>query len=140
MKKHILTSLLLGAMVSGNAIANNLTWLESGSTVHASPVSDPSAASARNKPDAAATPVLVKLATGQTVRLSGGVYVKAKDPSLVVAWAQSMGLVATEDNAIEGAVLVETTPEQSIGIAAQLAQVEGVSTAAPRYKTRKVLK
>jgi len=94
----------------------------------------------RGTTDGTAAPLTVTLATGEEVVLTGGVYVKAENTSVVLAWAMVNNYIALESPYITGAIDVQTTPEESIEVANVIAGLEGVTTAAPKYRRPVVAK
>ena len=135
MNKYLLPMILTGVISIGCANAETVKWLDDGSVVHTIDSEDTVA-----KRSASSDNLTVTLASGQDVVLTGGVYVKAEDTSKVLAWALTNGYVALEDKYIKGAVTIQTTPVQSIAVANAVAEIEGVTTAAPKYRTKLVPK
>lgn len=130
-----LPSALPALLLSASCVsAEPVKWLEDGSAMHATTSEAP-----LNRTDATANSdteqdVVVTLATGQDVILTGGVYVKTENTAAVLAWAMSNDYIALESPYIPGAIEVETTAEDSIAVANQIAELEGVNTAAPKYR------
>lgn len=127
-KSHISLIALSSLLSLAAAQAAEIQWLEGGNTVNASQ-SDIQA-----KGNDTDNPVEATLATGVVVTLSGGVYVKADDTNVVLAWAQANNYVAEEDQFIPNAINVQTIPEQSITVANAIAELDGVTTAMPNYR------
>lgn len=129
---------MLAMSVVGCANAESVSWKERGNTVSASAGSSAKSGSAA-KPSA--KPVhMIKLSTGQMARLTGGVYVKAKDPYAVLAWAVENGHTAKKDAFSSDVVHIESAPSESVALANVVGKLDGVTTAAPNYKVPKVVK
>lgn len=118
------------------AKAESVSWLEGGYTVNATE-DETSVAKANGDNNA---PLQVTLAAGQTVSLLGNVYVKADDTLVVLKWALDQGYIAYTDQYIENIVHIEVAAADSIAVANQVAQLKGVTTAAPRYQAPRVKK
>lgn len=132
MKKLLLVMVV--SSLSSVLHAESVSWLEDESTVSATNTGVMAKSlNGTNQPS-------VTLATGQQVALLGNVYVKADDTHTVLTWALNNGYVAYVDTYIQGAVHIEVAADQSIEVAAQVAQLQGVTTAAPRYKAAVVHK
>ena len=128
----VLPALLLSASC---ASAEPVKWLEDGSDMHATApeVTSQKRLDGTDGDTQTAKPT-VTLATGQEVVLTGGVYVKADDTSVVLAWAVTNDYIALEHPYISGAIDVQTTAEESITVANMIAELAGVTTAAPKYR------
>lgn len=147
MKKRILkTTLLLSLVMITNACATPTTWLDGGSKVNAniqesnsSKTSELDTKINKSLDKSNDEPFEVTLATGAKTIIIGGVYVKTKKVQTVLDWAQKNGYTAIEHTFIDGAINITTTPSQAIEVANQIAQLEGVSTAAPK-QSKKLIK
>ena len=135
--KSLLAFSIASSFVLGSCAlqADEVKWLESGSVIHATQDSRP-AKSARD----GTVKQQVTLSTGVVATLTGGVYAKAEDTSVVLAWALENNYLAFEDEFIPNAINIQTTPEQSLDVADAVAKLEGVTTAMPNYRTPRVLK
>lgn len=135
MKKYILL-ISTSSMIIGLSIAYANSWLDDGATVHSSD-SNHTKVKSKSLDTKNSSELKIILATGVEVILTGGVYVKAEEPEDILAWAQANGYTATKDKYIKNAVHIESTAPKSIELANLVAKLEGVSTAAPKY--RKIL-
>lgn len=157
--KHFLIAMTVFGLSTTNAFADNATpvsWLDDGATVSATvyqtevdvqATSESATTSSAQATTASKTTtteetehVTITLSTNTTATLTGNVYVEAENPALVLAWAQANGYIALESPYITNAITVETTAAESINVANQIAEIEGVTTAAPRYQRKLIAK
>ena len=140
MKTYLPFALPTLLLATSCASAEPVKWLEDGADMHAT-TTEISQRKQETAGDAAEIPkVTVTLATGQEVILTGGVYVKTQNTAAVLAWAMTNNYIALESPYISGAINVQTTPEESIAVANAIAQLDGVTTAAPKYRMPVVAK
>lgn len=129
-KNNVIKITLTLALTGTSLYATTVTWLDNGDIVHTvernvSMKKESNSSNVENK---------ITLATGETVTLTGGVYVKAKNPQSIIEWANESGYDATKDKYIKNAVHIITTPEVSIDVANKVAKLDGVTTSAPNYR------
>jgi len=135
-KNNVIKITLTLALTGTSLYATTVTWLDNGDIVHTvernvSMKKESNSSNVENK---------ITLATGETVTLTGGVYVKAKNPQSIIEWANESGYDATKDKYIKNAVHIITTPEVSIDVANKVAKLDGVTTSAPNYRRALVTK
>lgn len=130
MKKYLFPALVTTLLVSSCIAAENVKWLERGN-VKSATITDTNVSKST---DAPAAEKIVTLATGQKVVLTGGVYVKSGDTAKVLEWASANNYIALEDKYIAGAIHITAPAEESINVANMISQIDGVTTAAPKYR------
>ena len=144
MKFFIMLITLSVVSASCSVYANQVSWKERGNTVSATAVSTPITSALDLNGVAAKSSTIVEdkptitLATGQTATLTGGVFVQTTDVSTALSWATENGHIASEDQYSSDVVHIESSPEESMAIANAVAEVPGVSTAAPNYSVPNV--
>ena len=136
MEKYLLPIVFTGVFSIGCVNAETVKWLDDGNVVS---TIDSEETLAKRSTDSTEN-LTVTLATGQEVTLTGGVYVKTDNVAGVLAWALTNGYVALEEEYVAGAITIQTTPGQSVSVANAVAELEGVTTAAPKYKSKLVTK
>ena len=136
MNKYLLPIVFTGVFSIGCANAETVKWLDDGNVVS---TIDSEETLAKRSTDSTEN-LIVTLATGQEVTLTGDVYVQTDDVAGVLAWALTNGYVALEEEYVAGAITIQTTPGQSVSVANAVAEIEGVTTAAPKYKSKLVLR
>ncbi|MDQ7068388.1 MAG: hypothetical protein Q9M40_10690 [Sulfurimonas sp.] len=129
MKNSIIKAALIVSIGATASYALSAQWLDDGNVVHTTQTQ--STITSRSTSTTQANQVT--LATGETVTITGGVYVKSTNPDAVVLWATQSGYEAKKDRYIKGAVHIQTPANESIAVANAVAQLEGVTTAAPKY-------
>jgi len=131
MIKNYVIKIALTLTISGASLyATTAKWLDDGEIVNTVEKNiSIEKTSNTSKPENKVT-----LATGETVTLTGGVYVKAKNPQSIVDWANESGYDAVKDRYIKNAVHIKTTAEASIDVANQISKLDGVTTSAPNYR------
>lgn len=137
MMKTLLTLsfVLCTASCSAQAQLKPVQWLEGGNTIQATAIEKPAA-----RGITVDDTVQVLLPTGSTATLRDDVYVKTTDAAVVYAWAAQRGYLVTPHRWVADALMISVPATQSLDVAQQVSTLNGVTTAAPRYKVRKVLK
>jgi hypothetical protein len=137
MKKYLLLSMLAGLSL---ASATTVSWLDGGSVVNTLESKEINSTVTKSVSSTKTDKSKVTLATGEEINLTGGVYVKVDKSEAVLKWAKNNGYEAKEDKYTKGAVHIVTTVEQSILVANAIANLEGVTTAAPKFRRKLIRK